>query len=173
MNLRHLAFAAILAIAGQPTPEDAATPETVYRGAIAKADKEHAAALATATSDYVRGLKEALTTQMKKGNLDAALAIRDRLKAVEGESGGSPLDKLAGTRWVANKGATFEWRPDGTFLHKGGVRPCVVVDANRVIIFFEHKRVDVLEFDKGFTKFDHWVLSSPPAAVESGHREGK
>ena len=86
--------------------------------------------------------------------------------------GPGPLRTLSGTKWSTDRGAPFEWQADGTFLHKGGARPCVPVDDTRVMTFVDNTRMDLLEFDKEFTTFDHWELRSQPKLVEVGKLAG-
>ena len=215
----YLVFAAVFTTATRVTAQDAASAERSYQAAIEKANKDRSAAIALAATEYARALKEVVAAETKKGNLDAALAARDKLKAVEarGDGGialaaaeyarairevvaaetkkgdldaalaarnklkavealgddGSLLAKLVGTNWVTDKGSTFVWKTDGTFLHKGGVRPCVAVDATRVVIFFDNKRVDLLEFDTKLSRFEHWLLSSDGKPLESVKRVSK
>ena len=61
----------------------------------------------------------------------------------------------------------------GVAPYKGGVRPCVSVDDTRVMILLDNTRMDLLEFDKEFTKFDHWKLRFKPEPVEVGKLAGK
>ena len=163
MGRRLLALAMLVVFVARVPAQDAASAESAYRAAVA-----------AATAEYVRILKEAVVVETKKGDLDAALAVRDKIKAIECKASiGSLLPKLAGTNWIADKGATFEWKADSTFLHKGGVRPCIAIDATRVVNFFDNTRVDVLVFDKELTKFEHCKLSSQPKPLEAGKRAAK
>jgi hypothetical protein len=162
MGRRLLALAMFVVFVARVAAQDAASAESAYRAAVA-----------AATAEYVRILKEAVVVETKKGDLDAALAVRDKIKAIECKASiGSLLPKLAGTHWIADKGATFEWKADSTFLHKGGVRPCIAVDATHLVIYFDPTRVDVLEFDKDLTKFERFQLSSQPKSIEAGKRKG-
>lgn len=167
----------LLISGGRLSAQDAGSADKKYAAAIEKADKDRAAAVAAATAEYVRSLKELMAAQTKKGDLDAALATRERIKVVEAGAAPAPAasgaNPLAGTSWVTDKGATFEWKPDGTFLHKGGPRPCVKVDATRYVIYFDNARLDLIQFDKELTKFEHWQFSTNGKSLESGKRAGK
>jgi hypothetical protein len=178
MRLRFMAIAVIFSQIAWAIAQDAAQADKVYQAAVEKADKQRSIAIAAADTDYIQALKKVVTAETKKGNLDAALEARNKLNAVDKKekTEGVPaviwnrnalMAKLAGTKWGTTKKVIFEWKMDGTFLHKGGPRICVPVGPTKAIIYFDNNRVDVLEFNKELTQVDHWQLTSSSGPIEN------
>src|SRR5262245_51939855 len=132
--------------------------EKKYRAAVTKAAKAKDAAIEAARAEYLATLKDQLLEETKKGNLDAAVALRSTINRVEAHAKAtqSILKRLAGTSWVAGGGVTYQWSEDGTLIQAGRERACVPLDGRRVIAVIASGQVVVLEFDEKFTKFEQY-----------------
>ena len=154
---------------------DDPTPERKYRAALLKAAKARDAAIEAARAEYLTTLKDQLLEETKKGNLDAAVALRSKVNRVEAQAKAaqSIVKRLAGTSWVSAGGVTFQWGEDGTFYHAGRERPCVPLDGQRLVAVIASGQVVVLEFDDKFTKFDQYSAKVSEKPIASGTRTQK
>src|SRR3954471_17279064 len=60
--------------------------EKKYRSAVIKAAKERDSAIEAARAEYLAALKDQLLEETKKGNLDAAVALRSKVNRVESQA---------------------------------------------------------------------------------------
>jgi hypothetical protein len=159
---------AVACVAAAARGEDPAA-ERKYRAALVTAAKARDAAVEAARAEYLAALKQQLVDETKKGNLDAAVAVRAKLNRVESQARAaqSIVKRLAGTSWVTAGGASFQWGEDGTLYHAGRERPCLPLDGQRVLVVMASSQVAILEFDEKFTKFDQFSsrVSDKPAAT--------
>jgi hypothetical protein len=133
--IRTLAVAGVACVAAAARGEDP-SPERAYWAALVKAAKARDAAVDAARADYLAALKEQMLAETKKGNLDAAVAVRSKINRLEAQAREtkSILKRLAGTTWTVPGGPTFQWAEDGTLYHAGRERPCAPIDAHRVVV---------------------------------------
>ncbi len=71
--------------------------------------------------------------------------------------------KLAGTKWVNSTGASYEWTPDGRFLHNGNERQWKIADKQKVQIFLRPGDASwdaTLIFNESFTEFEQRFTGS-------------
>jgi hypothetical protein len=85
-------------------------------------------------------------------------------------SDGPILARLAGTRWENTNGVTFEWKADGTFLHKGVERTCKDVGPYSVEIDFGGGHRDTLVFDADLTQFSQYSTKGGNGPLFTGRR---
>lgn len=145
-----------------------------YAAAIKKAENERAKSLERARNEFVEGLEKVLVAETKKGNLDSAIAIREKLRflGAHGSPKGNLLVLLRGTNWVNSNGIEFKWEKDGSFLHAGTPRSCSLVSDDAVAIFFDVGHVDVLQFNAERTSFEQYSCRSEESPLFTGQRVG-
>jgi hypothetical protein len=166
--LSWVAIGCMVAVARGEDP----TAEHKYRAALVRAAKARETAVDAARAEYIASLKEQLMEETKKGNLDAAVALRAKVNQVEAQARAvqSIGKKLSGTKWVIAGGASFQWTEDGTLYHAGRERPWTPLDAQRVIVVVASGQVAILEFDERFTKFDQYFTRVNDKPTATGTR---
>jgi hypothetical protein len=149
--------------------------ERKYRAALVKAAKAKEAAVEAARAEYLATLKDRLLEETKKGNLDAAVALRTKVNRVESQAraANSIIKRLANTSWVAGGGVAFQWGEDGTFYYGGRERACEPIDGRRVVAVIASGQVVILEFDEGFMKFNQYSTKVSDKPVAIGTRSQK
>lgn len=158
--------------AGMSSAQDATTADQKFKAALEAASKVHEEAVAAARSEYVAALKVQMAEETKKGNLDGAVGIRDKLKKFDApaKESQSVLKKLAGTNWANTNSVSFQWKEDGTFYHNGKEQPCFALDAQRVAVVFGNSHIDILLFDEKFTKFEQFNTKGSDKPLMTGKR---
>lgn len=143
-----------------------------YAAAIRKADDERTQSLERAKTMYVEELEKSLVTETKAGNLDAAVAIRDRMRSLADAepSTDSILTRLRGTNWVNANGVEFQWTKDGACLHSGKPRPCFLVAEDSVAIPFSASHIDVIKFNAELTSFEQYNCRNDGKPLFTGRR---
>jgi hypothetical protein len=149
--------------AQEPSPA-----EEKYRAALAKASAAHAAAVTAARSEFIDALKVEMTEETKKGDLDAAIAVRDRIQRLEAAVEGNILADLAGTSWLDSLSTVYKFHADGTFstnagaenkkdakLRKATMVP-FTVGSDTVVIAGWNRCYDILIFDQERTEFSRY-----------------
>jgi len=172
MKITTFGLFAAFALLSHVGMASAADPVEEYRQAMAIAQEQFQESAGIATAQYIAALKQSLTEETKKGNLEAAIAIRDQIKSLEQVSpiANVIVDKLAGTDWVNSNGVPFQWKEDGTFLHHGVPRASVPIDSRRVAIVFANAKVGVLVFNDSFTTFEQWGHESQDRPLFKGKK---
>jgi hypothetical protein len=168
--IRRLVVSCVAAgLAGAAARGEDPSAEQKYRSALVKAAKAREAAIESARAEYLASLKEQMVEETKKGNLDAAVAVRAKLNGVEAQARAakSIIRRLAGTTWTTGGGVAFQWADDGTLYHAGRERPCLPLDGQRVVVAGPSGQLEILEFDEKFTKFDQYTarVGDKPAAI--------
>jgi hypothetical protein len=143
-----------------------------FQSDILLSKKTYDQTVATITADYLKTLKESLTELTQRGDLDTAVAIRDKIKWLESQqkAGNIIMDKLAGSTWINTNKVTFEWKKDGSFYRNGIRTSCALVDARRVIVVFNPHHIDMLVFDDKFQTFEQWNSSNNDAPLFTARR---
>ncbi len=171
--MRAVAFCvANLLLVGVSLGQDPAAADKKYKANLDAAAKVHEESVAAAKAEYTAALKTEMTEETKKGNLEGAVAIRDKLKKVEAaaKESQSILKKLAGTSWANTNGVTFQWKEDGTLLRNGKELPCFALDLQRVAVVFSESHIDVFLFDDKLSKFEQFNTKGTGMPLFAGKR---
>lgn len=166
-----ICLAAILFVSPVSTL-NAADPADEYRQAVLAAQKQCRDAIAEARAKYVMALTEALTAETQKGDLDAAIAIRDQIKALQNQPVETDIvmDRLAGSDWINTNSIPFQWKEDGSYYWNGKPGICIQIDSKRLAIVFQNFRVGVLVFNDDFTTFEQWGHEDRDKPLFTGKR---
>ncbi len=140
-----------------------------YAMVVRKAEEEKKRTIEEAKAKYVKDLNTALIAETKAGNLDAAIAIRDRIKSLSQSADLSK--KLLGTKWVNSNGGKFEWTSDGRLLHFGIERQYFVVSEDSLAIVFGFRHIDELRFNKEITSFEQFNCKHGDKPIYTGRKE--
>jgi len=145
-----------------------------YKTAIAEARKGYETEVRTATSKYVQALQQLMTKATQAGDLDAAVALRETIKASKEmpTTENILVTKLANTEWTNSNNVRLAWDSKGRLQHgptKKAVE-CVPIDGKRVAIVFSNNRVAVLIFNDDFTTFEQWGQESKDRPLFTGKR---
>ena len=157
--------------AGEPVDQAAEK----YQNDMTAARKQYNQAVVNATADYTKILNATLTEQTQRGDLDAALATRNKIRVIEYRQGPANLmEKIAGTSWMNTLKVTWEWKKDGSFYRDGKQMVCVPVDAHRAVLVYKNTDIHMFVFDENYETFAQWGKSNTdPFATSTRVKVGK
>lgn len=174
MKIAAICLAAVLFVAHSSTL-DAADPAEEYRQAVLAAEKQCQDAIAEARTKYVMALTEAMTAETQKGDLDAAIAIRDEIKSLQNQPTESNIimENLAGTDWLNTNNMKLQWKKDGRFFWNGNPTLTVQIDSHRLVMVAANSikpRIPVIVFNDDFTVFELWWPEDREKPSSTGKR---
>ena len=103
-----------------------------------------------------QGELETIDLQQPKPDAPNPAATPSPDERLDGKKQPEILERLAGTKWVNQNKATFEWTADGRFLHNGVERKCDAIGALSVEIVFNVGNIGTLTFDEKLTQFKQY-----------------
>ena len=163
---------------------DTSPAEQKYLADLSKLAEAHSAAVKTARRGFIEALKEEMKEETKKGNLDGAVAIRDRIQRLEAIKDGNVIADLANSSWLDTLSTVYKFHDDGTFSTNAGAEnkkdaklrrsaaPVFTVGSDTVVIAAWNRCYDILIFDEERKEFSrhHFQFDKNTPPFSTGRR---
>jgi hypothetical protein len=187
MTRNQSILVAVIWIASQTWPRYVAAAgvaeiESAYREKVSRHHAESQAGLNKLHEDYIAALEATMQALTKEGDLDNAVAVRDKLKVAQRyktSTDRSIISELGNTVWKDARGHSYSFFADGTCLGDGPGKynaPCCAVGKDAVVVCWYQGQVvgayDLFIWDepRSTYKRHHFQIEKDTQPVSTGEK---